>query len=136
MCAAHELDTRCCVQDEDFNPDGGSSGDDAQPGSNAAGSKKKRKRVEAQLAPAGEAGAKDGDLEAEEQEEEDGSSADSGCESDSESDDDDSDDSGSVEMVSEDEFSMGQLRSMISTEEGEQGKRTKGQPGGQGREAP
>ena len=53
-------------------------------------------------------------VEKKEEEEEDDSSA-----SDSESDSDDDDDSGDVEIVSEDEFSLGQLKGMVEKEKQE-----------------
>lgn len=102
-------------EDEDFNPEKRSDKSDG-------GRKRKRQKTVAAKEGA-EAGNKvnneeqgaDGDMkDGEEEEEYEGSDSesDSGSGSGSDSDDSDSDD-GSVEIVSEDEFSMGQLRDMM-----------------------
>ncbi len=103
--------------DEDFNPidssdeeekDGGKKKKEKQPKMK----KQKKDDVETAAGVEGDAGVDD-DEEEEEEAESDSSDDD---ESDSDDSSDDSDDDGSVEIVSEDEFSMGQLQNMMKSE--------------------
>lgn len=104
------------ADDEDFNPEAEAKAE----ARDATGRAKKRRKLAAVSNgdEGGEGakaviGAEEGGLEGDSASEGDASSSDSDENSESDS---DSDDSGSVELVSEDEFSVGQLKSMMEEE--------------------
>ncbi|KAL4440362.1 hypothetical protein ABPG75_003363 [Micractinium tetrahymenae] len=112
-------------EDEDFNPSSSSDEEEeGEGGQQRSGGSGGTKRKRAEGGEAGEGG--------EEEEEEDDESEEGGSEE--ESSDEDDEDDGSVELVSEDEFSTGQLRSVIASESsgGRRAKRQRGEPGGSG----
>jgi hypothetical protein len=99
--------------DEDFNPVDSSDEEEEEDGKKEKPKKKKHRKetaVEGVVEGVDDAGKANDEEEAAESDDSD--------EDDSSSDDDSdsSDDDGSVEIVSEDEFSMGQLKAMITTE--------------------
>ncbi|KAG7670287.1 hypothetical protein KSW81_002854 [Nannochloris sp. 'desiccata'] len=107
--------------DEDFNPVESSDNDEEDGEQRVKHPKKKKHKKESAAAAAGVEGPEEqiDDIEEEEEEEEEDEDSDSTDSSESDS----SDDDGSVEIVSEDEFSMSQLQNMMKSEKSRGGAR-------------
>lgn len=106
--------------DEDFNPIESSDGEGEDGEHRTKQPKKKKQKKETATAAEGIEGGKELNGEHEEEDEDEDEADSDSTESDS-SDDDDDDDDGSVEIVSEDEFSMGQLQNMMKSEKSRRG---------------